>query len=57
MVIHLVVITLIYAVCFWTGRHMGMRPDPEDIKFYDVIKEASQSHNVHPALIAAGIHA
>ena len=57
VVIHLVVITLIYAVCFWTGRHLGMRPDPEDIKFYDVIKEASQSHNVHPALIAAVIHA
>ena len=55
--IHLVVIVLIYAACFWMGRYLRVQASPRDIKFYDVITEAAQNHNIHPALIAAVIHA
>jgi soluble lytic murein transglycosylase-like protein len=57
VVLHIVVVALIYAVCFWVGRHLEAQTSPQDIKFHDVIAEAAKSHNVHPALIAAVIHA
>ena len=52
-------IALIYATCFFSGRGietMGAGPTVS-LKFYDVIAEAAETHDVHPALIAAVIRA
>ena len=57
VVINLVGIALIYSACFWAGQQLKVDVRDPDIKFYEVIEMAAETHDVHPALVAAVIHA
>lgn len=50
-------ICLVYAVCLFYGKGIDHSSVPVSFKFHDVIAEAAQAYDVHPALIAAVIHA
>ena len=50
-------ICLLYAVCFYYGKAMEASGPAVSLKFHEVITEAAKEHDLHPALIAAVIHA
>ncbi len=61
LIINLLGIALLYAVSFWLGQQIKGEPAVRmaelDVKYSAIILEAAAQHDLHPALIAAVIHA
>lgn len=57
VVFHLLGIFAIYTMCYFFGRGVEPARDGGNVRYYNEIAEAADAYDIHPALIAAVIHA